>query len=136
MLNIEGFAVYTEELMRKEGFFTDQEELCVLISHAVRAARVVADLGMHTNAITDDDAFTLLMDQACLQPKHAKFEVERYKRIPLQAGSYAIGQRQIESFKEDYRAQKGKQYVEMDFHEAFLEHGPVAPTRIHRSMMS
>jgi len=120
MLNVEGWAVYAEELMRRACFFADdEEELCVWASHAVRWARVVVDISLHTGRMDTDTAERFLVEQACVSPEAAKGEVERHKRLPLRAITHALGWKRIEALA------AASELPPADFHAAFLAAGPV-----------
>lgn len=122
MLNVEGWAVYAEELMRRAGFFADDdEELCVWVSHAIRWARVVVDASLHTGRMDTAQAERFLAEETCCAPELARGEVQRYKRIPLQAITYALGWRRIEALAAASRLPKPA------FHAAFLANGPCFP---------
>lgn len=122
MLNVEGWAVYAEELMRRSGFFADaEEELCVFVSHAIRWARVVVDASLHTGRMDTARAERFLAEQTCIPDALAAAEVRRYKRIPLQAITYALGWQRIEALAE------ASPLAPADFHAELLRLGPVFP---------
>lgn len=123
MLNIEGWAVYAEELMRRAGFFTKTEELFVLLAHAVRASRVVCDLSLAAGEYTQAQVAQFLTHNACLTERHAALEARRYAQIPLQACTYHLGRRAIEDLA------SGWQDIAA-FHDYFLSFGPVDPRAI------
>ncbi|MCA9641384.1 MAG: DUF885 family protein, partial [Myxococcales bacterium] len=120
MLNIEGWAVYAEELMRQAGFFSKREELFVLMAHAVRAARVIADLSLAAGEMTQDAVQQFMMAAACLTERHAWLEARRYAQIPLQASTYHLGRRAIERLRDQTTDLAA-------FHDRFLGFGPVDP---------
>ena len=125
MLNIEGWAVYAEELMRQAGMFTPAEELFVLMAHAVRATRVVADLSLAGGEMTQAQVQTLLMDQACMAERAAWLEARRYAQTPLQASTYHLGRKAIDALAAEWSDRAA-------FHEYFLSFGPVDPHAIAR----
>lgn len=123
MLNIEGWAVYAEELMRKAGFFSKREELFVLMAHAVRAARVVADLSLAAGEMSQGEVQRFMQSAACLTERHAWLEARRYAQIPLQASTYHLGRCAIEALREGWEDLAA-------FHAYFLSFGPVDPRAI------
>ncbi|MEM6992437.1 MAG: DUF885 family protein [Myxococcota bacterium] len=125
MLNIEGWAVYAEELMRRAGFFTEAEELFVLMAHAVRAARVVADLSLAAGEMTATEVQTLMMEQACMAERSAALEARRYAQAPLQASTYHLGRKAIESLAAEWSDPAA-------FHDDFLGLGPIDPRALAR----
>ena len=119
--NGEGWALYAERLMEELGAFTDPaEELGYLAGQAVRAARIVVDLGLHLGFPAPEDlgslggfgdcssrpwtpemAVALLEERAILDHETAVSEVERYLAIPGQATSYKVGERVWLQARED-----------------------------------
>lgn len=97
---VEGWALYAELMMREEGFFTDpRAELSHLAARLFRAARIVVDTGLHTGAMSFDDAVAYLQDKVAMTPAVARAEVERYCSWPTQAASYLTGSLQIEALR-------------------------------------
>ncbi len=134
MLNIEGYAVYAEELMRGAGFFTADEELFVLLAHAVRAARVIADLSLHAGIMDEPEAVALLVRGVCLPDNKARMEVRRYLQVPLQASTYLLGRLAIEDLVKQCRAREGGAFDLASFHDRFFSFGPVDPAAIGRAL--
>lgn len=132
MLNIEGYAVYAEELMRRSELFTIREELFVLMAHGVRAARLVADLSLHAGLMDTDEATALLMRGVCIPESLARSEVRRYLQIPLQASTYLLGRLAIEDLADSLRAREGDAFDLAAFHDRFFSFGPADPAAIRR----
>ena len=120
MVNIEGWAVYAEELMRKASFFTPQEELFVLMAHAVRAARVVCDISLADGTMSLEEVQQLLMHETCMAKGPAWLEARRYAQAPLQASTYHLGRKAIDALAAQWDDLAA-------FHEYFLGLGPVDP---------
>lgn len=109
----EGWALYAERLMDELGFFTDPgEELGFLAGQALRAARIVVDIGLHlelrvpaglgelaglgecTGRVWDAATAVALLESHALQEHDfAVSEVDRYLGTPGQAISYKVGER-------------------------------------------
>lgn len=134
-LNVKGYALYAEELMRARGFFTPKEELTQLGAQLWRAWRVALDAALHTGAITMDEAARVLTEKAFLPEAIAKAEPYRYAQMPTQALTYMLGRRQIEELKESYKKRTGAGYSEAEFHRAFLSYGPVPPTLMAAALL-
>jgi len=129
-LNVEGYALYAEELMRQHGFYTPKEELAQLGMQIWRAYRLVVDTGLHTGRMSFQAAVDTLAKQAFLALPIAEAEAYRYTTMPLQAITYMMGRLQIEGLKEKYKAILGPDYSEAQFHKDFLSFGPVPPAMI------
>jgi uncharacterized protein (DUF885 family) len=136
MLNIEGYATYAEERMRREGFYTAAEALTALVARALRAVRVVVDIGLHTRRMDDEAAVRYLVQHACMPEPNARREVLRYKRIPMQAITYLLGALEFERLEEDCRRERGSRFDEAGFHDELFSFGPVPPALLRRFMLA
>lgn len=126
MVNIEGFAAYAEELMLAEGFYTDEEALLSVVSKAIRAARVIADLSLHAGTMSREEAACMLSESAAMPLAWARGQVLRYSRTPLQAMTYHVGCRQIWALKEKAKAQP--HFTQAIFHQRLFDVGPIPPS--------
>ncbi len=98
---VEGWALYTEVMMRKEGFFGDpRAELSHLGARIFRAARIVVDTALHSGEMTPEQAVGYLRDKVAMTTAVAVAEVERYCSWPTQAASYLTGSLQIEALRD------------------------------------
>lgn len=98
---IEGWALYSEAMMRREGFFVDPAaELSHLGARIFRAARVVVDTALHSGEMTPEQAVGYLRDKVAMTTAVAVAEVERYCSWPTQAASYLTGSLQIEALRD------------------------------------
>jgi uncharacterized protein (DUF885 family) len=130
----EGWALYAERLMDELGAFEDPGyELGYLSAQALRAARVVVDIGMHLELPNFDggvwdaeSAVKLLREQALLQEDNAVSEVERYLGLPGQAISYKVGERYWLEAREAAKARLGERFDLKKFHNFALALGPMA----------
>ncbi|PTL78412.1 DUF885 domain-containing protein [Vitiosangium sp. GDMCC 1.1324] len=135
MLNIEGYATYAEERMRRAGFYSDPEALTALVARALRAVRVVVDIGLHTRRMDDETAVHYLVHSACMPEPNARREILRYKRIPMQAITYLLGALEFERLEEDCRRERGDRFDEARFHDELFSFGPVPPALLRRFML-
>lgn len=131
MANIEGWALFTERLLLKSNLLTREERLAALSGQALRAARVVVDVRMHTAGWSRDDVTRYLVEKVGMSTDDAKKQTFRYSRIPLQAVSYYFGARQFEELEENYKEQFGDQ-----FYRQVLSLGPVPPRFIRNYLES
>jgi uncharacterized protein (DUF885 family) len=110
----EGWALYAERLMDELGWFrTPETRLGFLCAHAFRAARVVADIGLHTGrpiptsarSIYPDwagepgsdwayeEAIDFMVRSGGMDRDKSESEVLRYLSWPSQATAYKLGER-------------------------------------------
>jgi uncharacterized protein (DUF885 family) len=134
-MNIEGYAHYAEELMRKHGFYSPKEELFQFAAQAWRAARLVVDAGLHTGRMSFEQSVRFLESEAFLDPATARGETFRYTKWPTQALTYALGKLEIERLKADCRKAWGASFSESRFHAELLSFGPLPPALIRSGIL-
>lgn len=134
----EGWALYAERLMDELGAFEDPgSRLGFLAGQAMRAARVVVDIGLHLdlpiptdNGLglpaqrwTPDLAAQVLRDFALLSPEFAASEVNRYLGLPGQAIAYKLGERVWLVEREAAKQRLGASFDLKDWHMTALRAG-------------
>jgi uncharacterized protein (DUF885 family) len=139
----EGWALYAERLMEKFGFLDDPaDRMGMLDGQRMRAARVVLDIGVHTEkqkltggGVWDFDyALDFMTKNVNLSPEFVRFEVTRYFGWPGQAPSYKVGQRIWEQILADYQARKGNSFSLKEFHRVALNLGGLGLDTLRRAM--
>jgi hypothetical protein len=121
---IEGWAHYVEELMVEEGFRADDPRFAVgvCIEALVRVTRLASALGIHTGAMTLDDAVRRFEDDAFYKGPAARAEATRATYDPTY-GRYTWGKMEIMSLRDEANAMWGKKYRHLRFHGALLALG-------------
>jgi uncharacterized protein (DUF885 family) len=125
MANIEGWAFYTERLLLASELLTPEERLAALTGQALRAARVIVDIRLHTRGWSRADVANYLVREAGLPIEAAEAQALRYSRIPLQALSYYFGARQFEELHRKYGERFGN-----TFYQQLLSLGAIPPMLI------
>jgi len=134
----EGWALYAERLMGELGYLENPEYyLGMLSAQALRAVRVVVDLGLHLGyripasekehageAWTYDLAVDFATRRANQTEEFMKSEVLRYLGWPAQAISYKVGERVWLQTREAARTAQGAAFDLKRFHTAALALGP------------
>jgi uncharacterized protein (DUF885 family) len=135
----EGWALYAERLMEELGFLDDPGDLMgMLDAHALRAARVVVDIGVHCGLSAPAEvgggiwdatkAWTFLRRHTRVNDPSLRFELDRYLGWPGQAPSYKIGERIWLQLREDARSAAvgaGQSFDLKEFHTRALRIGSV-----------
>lgn len=117
----EGWALYTEQMMREHGFFDIRQELQQLDMRLFRAARIVVDTSLHTGDMDVDEAVAFMRERAGLTEPVARAEVARYCAWPTQAASYLTGSLEIERIRQQYLDADGNDL--RGFHDAMAASG-------------
>jgi uncharacterized protein (DUF885 family) len=141
----EGWALYAERLMEELGYFSDlADELGFLACQALRAARVVVDIGMHLELEAPSDigvlaslgdcggkvwtaemAVAVLEEMAIQGHEMSVSEVDRYLGLPGQAISYKVGERVWLRSREQAQERLGERFSLKKFHAFALALGPM-----------
>lgn len=123
----EGWALYAERLMADLGFLEDPaDRLGMLAAAAMRAMRVVIDVGLHCGfeapaevgggVWTGDQVREYQRLHARIPDAVADFEHLRYLGWPGQAASYKIGERLWLQVRDDVRQAAGDSFDVKKFH--------------------
>ncbi len=132
---VEGWALYCEEMMGEQGFYTDpRTRLLQLKDHLWRSCRVLIDVGLHTGSMTFEEAVKMLVEVPKLDPAGAEGEVKRYTRTPTQPLSYAVGKREILALREALAAAEGPAFTLRRFHDRLLQYGSIPVSLIRRQL--
>jgi uncharacterized protein (DUF885 family) len=129
----EGWALYAERFMDDLGAFDEPGiEMGFLSGQALRATRIVIDIGMHLGYTDENgrvwDAVSgreALMNKALLDEHHATSETDRYLGWPGQAISYKVGEREWIAARENAKKRLGSEFSLKRFHAHALKIGPM-----------
>jgi uncharacterized protein (DUF885 family) len=135
----EGWALYAERLMGELGYLDDPAaELGMLRAQAMRAVRVVVDIGMHLELRipaheryhpgerwTPELALPFVISRSRFPTDFMSSEVDRYLGLPGQAISYKVGERVWLEARATARRQLGPAFDLKGFHRHALDLGPL-----------
>jgi uncharacterized protein (DUF885 family) len=132
---VEGWGLYTEVMMREQGFYTDPgQELCHLDARIFRAARIVADTSLHCGDMSFDEAVTYMHENTGLTESTARAEVTRYCAWPTQAASYLTGSLEIERMRAKW-LDEGRGSLR-DFHDRIAGSGALPIALAERALFA
>jgi uncharacterized protein (DUF885 family) len=134
----EGWALYCEELMWEQGYFTADPltRLFQLRDLLFRACRVVLDAALHAERMTPPQAVDYLVEQAMIDRSFAASEVSRYCTTPTQPMSYLVGKLQILELRSEAQQKLGSRFLLHDFHAALLASGTIPPALVREELWS
>jgi uncharacterized protein (DUF885 family) len=129
----EGWALYAERLMAEFGYLDDPAfEMGMLSAQAMRAVRVIVDIGMHLELPspehdgaqwTPELALPFVIERSRYPESFMRSEVDRYLGMPGQAISYKVGERIWLEARQDARARHGRDFDLKAFHSYALDLG-------------
>ncbi|HSL97882.1 MAG TPA: DUF885 domain-containing protein [Candidatus Deferrimicrobiaceae bacterium] len=120
----EGWGMYSEQMMREEGFDDGPAFRIALATDAIwRAARIILDIRMHRGELSIDEAAAFLVEQTGFEEPNAFAEVRRYTSTPSYNLSYLLGKVLILSLRDEERRRLGERFSLRAFHDALLWNG-------------
>jgi len=123
---VEGWALYCEKLGKEVGSYQDPySDFGRLAMEVFRAARLVADVGIHYKHWTHDQAIQYFVDNTANAKGDIVAEVERYFNWPGQATGYKIGMLKILELREKAKKELGPKFDIRKFHDVVLTNGAV-----------
>ena len=121
---VEGWGMYSEQMMREEGFEAAPACMFALYTDAIwRACRIVLDVRLHRGELTVAEAADFLVEHTGFERPHAVAEVKRYTLTPTQPLSYLLGKVMLLRLRDDERRRLGSDFSLKRFHDALLYGG-------------
>jgi uncharacterized protein (DUF885 family) len=144
----EGWALYAERLMGELGYLDDPAfELGMLSAQAMRAVRVIVDIGMHLelpipareryhpgDRWNAEIALPFVIERSCFPENFMKSEVDRYLGLPGQAISYKVGEREWLAARKEAETRKGAAFDLKAFHSYALDLGGMGLAQLRREL--
>jgi uncharacterized protein (DUF885 family) len=133
---VEGWAVYTEQMMLENGYGNNEPELWLMYyKWNLRATcNTILDIDVHTKGMTEAEAMHLLGSEAFQQEAEARGKWTRVSITSVQLCSYFTGFTEIVDLREALKMKQGDRFNLKKFHEQFLSYGS-APVKYVRSLM-
>ncbi len=125
-LFVEGWGLYTEDLMQETGFLhSDRLKFFGARNALWRALRIIIDMGLGAGEMTPEEAVQLLMERVGQGEHMARGEVMRYTRMEnaTYQSCYMYGKTLIRQLREEYREMMGPDFSRRDFHDNLCAHG-------------
>jgi uncharacterized protein (DUF885 family) len=122
---IEGWALYTEEMLMRTGLYPDNSvaQAQILRLSRYRAARIGVDVNLHTGKWTFEQAVKYFMEAGGLDREAAEGEAAGAASNPTQKITYITGKWQIMRLLGRYRDKKGASFQLGQFHDDLLKNG-------------
>ena len=127
---VEGWAVYTEQMMLDEGYGAGDLRLRLMqLKFYLRAvANAILDHRMHCTQIGDDEVLKFLTQGAFQSEGEARLKIIRAKQSSTQLSTYFVGRMAHYRLRQQIERALGERFDLGRYHEAVISHGSI-PTK-------
>ncbi|MFI5259013.1 MAG: DUF885 domain-containing protein [Candidatus Limnocylindrales bacterium] len=133
---VEGWGMYSEQMMREQGFDAGPEFLLAMHTDAIwRACRIILDVRMHRGELSVDEATAFLIEHTAFEHANAQAEVFRYTYTPTYQLSYLLGKVLLLQLRSDEQRRLGDRFSLKEFHDALLRNGSL-PISFQRRLLA
>ena len=124
---IEGWAVYTEQMMLDQGYGAGDLQLRLnQLKFYLRAVcNAILDHKLHTQNMSDDEAIRLMVDGAFQSEEEARLKLVRAKQTSTQLSTYFVGRMAHVRLRDQMQHELGDKFNLGRYHEAVLSQGSV-----------
>ncbi|MGA2513728.1 MAG: DUF885 domain-containing protein [Candidatus Limnocylindrales bacterium] len=133
---VEGWGMYSEQMMREQGFDDGPEFQLAMHTDAIwRACRIILDVRMHRGELSVDEATAFLVRHTAFEHSNAQAEVFRYTYTPTYQLSYLLGKVLLLQLRADEQRRLGDRFSLKDFHDTLLRNGSL-PISFQRRLLA
>lgn len=124
---VEGWALYTQQMMSEEGFMDNSVELrLTFYKQLLRSiANAILDIRLQTMDMTDQQALDLMINDTFQEKEEATAKLQRAQLSSCQLPTYFVGLRGWLDTREEYKRRKGSAFVLSEFHDMALKESAV-----------
>ncbi len=133
---IEGWAVYTEQLMAEEGFL-DRDSLMKLIAfkwYLRGIANAILDQAIHVDGMNRDAAMSLMVRDTFQEEREAALKWVRAQLTSTQLSTYFVGYQEHRDLRAAAEKAWGSKFTLKRYHDGTLSFGS-PPTRFARALL-
>ena len=127
---VEGWAVYTEQMMLDQGYADgDLRVRLMQLKFYLRAVvNAILDHRLHCSRMTDEAAMDLMVKGAFQSEGEARLKLIRAKQTSTQLSTYFVGRMAHHRLRQEIEREMGDRFELGRYHEAVISHGSV-PTK-------
>ena len=132
----EGWAHYTEEMMRVAGVAGGTDEVMIgqLSNALLRDCRFLSAIGLHTGRMTQEQSYQLFREECFQDEGNARQQAARGTYDPAYL-NYTLGKLLIRKLRDDWTATRGGRAAWKAFHDKFLSFGGPPIPLVRQQMM-
>jgi len=134
---IEGWAVYSEQMMLDNGYGGDNPEMRLMWYkwHLRSVCNTILDYSVHATGMTKEQAVKFLTHEGFQQQTEAENKWKRVTVSSVQLDCYYTGYKEIMDLREAWKKDQGVNYTLNGFNEKFLSYGSAPVKLIKDDMM-
>jgi uncharacterized protein (DUF885 family) len=133
---VEGWGMYSELMMREQGFDDGPEYRLMLHTDAIwRACRIILDVRLHRGELSAAEAVDFLVEHTRFERDNAEAEVKWYTYRPTYPLSYLLGRTLLLQLRAAEQRRLGDAFSLRGFHDALLRNGSL-PISFHRRLLA
>ncbi|MFL5679528.1 MAG: DUF885 domain-containing protein [Chloroflexota bacterium] len=133
---VEGWGMYSEQMMREQGFDDAPNFRLNMYTDAIwRACRIILDIRMHRGEVSTAEAIRFMVEQTSFEEANARAEVHRYTYTPTYQLSYLLGKVLLLQLRADEQKRRGSRFSLKGFHDTLLRNGSL-PISFHRRLLA
>jgi uncharacterized protein (DUF885 family) len=124
---VEGWAVYSQQLMAEQGYLSDTPGYRLTLQKQLLRvlANTILDVRLQTMGMTDQQALDLMTKSTYQEIEEATAKLQRAKLSSCQLPTYYAGYKGWLAVREHYQAKHGAAFSLKEFHEGALRQGAV-----------
>jgi len=124
---VEGWAVYTQQMMSDEGYLDNSPALRMsLLKQMLRMlANTILDVRLQTMGMTDQQALDLMINETFQEKEEATAKLQRAQLSSCQLPTYYAGWKGWIRTREEYQQRRGTAYSLREFNDRALQEGSV-----------
>jgi uncharacterized protein (DUF885 family) len=124
---VEGWAVYSQQLMADQGYLSDSPGYRLTLQKQLLRvlANTILDVRMQTMGMTDNQALDLMTKSTYQEMEEATAKLQRAKLSSCQLPTYYAGLKGWLDVRDHYQSKHGAAFNLKTFHEAALKEGAV-----------
>ena len=133
---IEGWAVYTEQMMANEGFLGGDPlmRLIALKWYLRGIANAIIDQAIHVEGMTRDEAMELMIEQTFQEEREAAGKWVRAQLTSAQLATYFVGYQEHRDLRAEVEKKWGDEFSLRKYHDTVLSFGS-PPVQFVRALM-
>jgi len=134
---IEGWAVYTQQLMTDQGYLDDSLGMRLTLGKQMLrlVANTILDVRLQTMGMTDQQALDLMINDAYQEKEEATAKLQRAQLSSCQLPTYLAGWKGWIQLRERYQQKEGSKFSLKEFHERALKESAVPLPTLERLLL-